>query len=60
MSALLPIFKPDRTSPSGMLGVTTLARGKSALLSVSTASFLIRADPLVDTMTGSTTTCHAP
>ena len=44
-----------RTSASGILGVITVASGRSSFLSVSIASSLINFDPLVATITGSTT-----
>ena len=44
------------TSASGRLGVSTVAMGNNCWQKASTASGCIRGDPLVDTMTGSTTT----
>ena len=44
-----------KTMTSGMFGVTTAARGKSAFISIATASVLIRGEPLVAAITGSTT-----
>ena len=46
---------PDKTSPSGILGVTRAAIGSSSPARVSTASVRIRREPLVATITGSTT-----
>ena len=43
-----------------MFGVITLASGKSSSTNARFASSLINADPLVDTMTGSSTTRSAP
>ena len=60
MSAAPEMLMPERISASGMLGVTTSARGSSARLSVSMASSRRSFAPLVATMTGSTTMCFAP
>lgn len=60
MSAAPEMLRPERISASGMLGVTTSARGSSARLSVSMASSRRSFAPLVATMTGSTTMCFAP
>jgi hypothetical protein len=50
-----PFSHPTRNSPSGMLGVTTVAQGRRTVRRVSTASAGRRECPLVDTQTGSTT-----
>ena len=60
MSSAPFISRPESISASGMLGVTTSARGRSAALSVPMASSRRSFAPLVATMTGSTTTCRAP
>ena len=52
--------RPQSTSASGMLGVSTVASGSSSRSSVSTASSQISREPDVDTITGSTTTLPAP
>ena len=46
---------PERTSASGILGVRTAARGRSSSFRASTASWEMRREPLVATITGSTT-----
>ena len=51
---------PDRTSASGMLGVSRVARGRSFSFRASTASSEMRRAPLVATITGSTTMFRAP
>src|SRR3989442_8377189 len=49
------ILCPDRTSASGMLGVTTSASGRSLVFSAPIASSFRRRAPLLATITGSTT-----
>ena len=51
--------KPHRRSASGMLGVITSARGKSSSSRAARALSWMRLDPLVATITGSTTMCSA-
>ena len=60
MSSLLSIFSTERISPSGMFGVMTVESGRSSSMSVCTASVFIRLEPLVATITGSTTMFFAP
>ena len=50
---------PARISASGILGVTTSAMGRSFVSSAPTASSRSRREPLVATITGSTTMCRA-
>ena len=59
MSFCVSIARPDSTSASGILGVSTLAIGSRHSFNVSIASSLISLDPLVATMTGSTTILSA-
>ena len=50
---------PASTSASGMLGVTMSASGTSASARAETAPSSMRREPLVATITGSTTTLRA-
>ena len=53
------ILMPERTSPSGIFGVMTSARGKSSFFIRSGTPPEASAEPLVATRTGSTTMCLA-
>ena len=55
MSFSFSIFIPDKTSPSGMFGVRTVAIGSSFFFNVLIASSVMSFAPLVATITGSTT-----
>ena len=55
MSSTEAMRPPQRTSASGMFGVSTAASGNSRRVSVSTASSAMSRAPLVATITGSTT-----
>ena len=55
MSASVRMVRPERISPSGMLGVVTVARGSSSPSRVATASSSSSREPAVETITGSTT-----
>ena len=55
MSASVRMVRPERISPSGMLGVATVARGSSSPSRVATASSSSSREPAVETITGSTT-----
>ena len=55
MSLSLLISIPERIDASGIFGVITSAISKSRAFRVSTASSFRSFDPLVDTITGSTT-----
>ena len=55
MSSGVRISMPERTSPSGMFGVRTVAMGSRYSFRAPTASSEISFAPLVATMTGSTT-----
>ena len=60
MSTGAKISHPDSAWASGMLGVTTVARGNSSSRRAVAASLSSRREPLVATITGSTTTFWAP
>ena len=60
MSVAFSMVMPDRTSASGMLGVSRVARGRSVSFRASTASSEMSRAPLVATITGSTTMFRAP
>ena len=55
ISSCVLISIPESTSASGIFGVITVASGNNLLFNVSIASSLINLDPLVATITGSTT-----
>ena len=60
ISSAVVMVMPERTWASGMLGVRRVARGSSCSFRASTASSEIRREPLVATITGSTTMFFAP
>ena len=60
MSAALRIVMPERISASGMLGVSTVARGSRSSFRAETASSVMSRSPEVATITGSTTRFLAP
>ena len=60
MSSGVWMSRPERAWASGMLGVTTAARGNSFSRRAAAASLSSSRDPLVETITGSTTTFWAP
>ena len=55
MSSGEAMVRPESTSASGMLGVSTVASGSSRASSVAMASSEMSRAPLVATITGSTT-----
>ena len=59
MASSSPMAKPHSRSASGMLGVITSARGNSSSIRAVRALSCIRLEPLVATITGSTTMCSA-
>ena len=60
MPAVSVMVMPERISASGMLGVSTVARGSSCSFRAATASSEISRSPEVATITGSTTRFLAP
>ena len=59
MASSSPMAKPHSRSASGILGVITSARGNSSSIRAARALSCIRLEPLVATITGSTTMCSA-
>jgi hypothetical protein len=59
ISSLLSMTSPERTSASGIFGVMSDEIGNSSSTSILTASFFIKAEPEVATITGSITTFFA-
>ena len=59
MASSSSMAKPHSRSASGILGVITSARGNSSSIRAARALSCIRLEPLVATITGSTTMCSA-